>query len=113
MRALASRSLGAAQVQDWDRRCYGTGMNQGVGGATQSSGPGMGGGGVTGPMAPLLRPSALAGRGEVVGAGMDTAASGWVTGKLVVLHTNYISNQPERGAGINLPGGQLCESSWN
>lgn len=69
--------------------------------------------GVTGPTAPLLRPNALAGRGEVVGAGMDTAARGRVMGKLVVLHTNYISNQPARGAGINLPGGQLCESSWN
>lgn len=56
----------------------------------------------------------LVGRREMVGAGMDTAAvSSRVMGKLAVLHTNYISNQQERGTGINLPRGQLCESSWN
>lgn len=59
----------------------------------------------------LLSQVQLAGE-EEMGEGRDTATSGRVVGKLAVLHTNYISNQPEKGAGINLPCGQLCESSW-
>lgn len=65
------------------------------------------------PGLPLLSQVQLAGEEEMVGEGRDTATSGRVMGKLAVLHTNYISNQPEKGAGINLPCGQLCASSWN
>lgn len=74
--------------------------------------PGNGGVGITGPTFPSLEAQVqLPGREEVAGAGTDMAASGKVTGKLVASYTNYISNQPERGAGINLSGGQLRESS--
>lgn len=65
------------------------------------------------PGLPLLSQVQLAGEQEMVGEGRDTATSSRVMGKLAVLHTNYISNQPEKGAGINLPCGQLRESSWN
>lgn len=55
----------------------------------------------------------LAGRGRGGGGDARSGVSGRVTGGPAVLHTNYISNQRERGTGINLPCGQLCGSSWN